>query len=286
MKKILLIVPVLIIGFVFSGHSQTLTGRSPSVKTKNFTTVKCDRDSSHAEKAKDPSKDTVNVSIFASGDVRGLISNDSQEQTSTTGSIGIRVEKENVVWSASINIASTIDTLKSDFSKIVLNPASGNRFTSGLLDVRKSNCFKLFDKHIGYHGYISGSSSNWKLKETTKSATVFGFGALLYYDVVPPTQSSSNVLNFGFEGGLTYRGVYGNILTNDLFLEEVFGSKGNQYWGAEMGIYIQFNNITAAIQGYLLYDIEGQQKVEGITSFQITGGISISGSIFNDKIEI
>lgn len=260
MKRILCIASILLFGFINTSNSQTLKGLGLIDSGDNAGKLK--------------------VSVFADGDVRGLISNDSEDQTSTTGSIGVTVIKNKTVWTACINIASTIDTLKSDFGKVVLNPSSGKRFTSGLVDFRAYG-----ENNKGFHAYISGSSSYWKLEKTTKSASVLGIGALMSYDIIPYSAAKNeNEIAFGIEGGLSYRAILGNISLDNLHLQESLGTKGNHFLGVEMGIYIKFNQVTAGIQGYILRDLECNEKVDGITSFQITGGISISASIFNDEI--
>lgn len=224
--------------------------------------------------------DSAKVSVFADGNIKGLIANQSSNQTATSGAIGISVKKSKTNWNAWINIASTIDTLKTDFGTIVLNPASGKRFTSGLLEV-----YRQLNSNTGCHLYASGSSSNWILKDTLKSATVFGLGALFTYDIIPLTKAGENNLYFGFEVGPSYRGIFGNIINDKNFYSRIMGTEGNHFAGLEGGLKITFNNITAGLQGYWLWDWGYNKKIDGITSFQITGGISISGSIFNTTVK-
>ena len=229
------------------------------------------------------SSDSAMVFVFADGNVKGLVSNTENNQTSTTGAIGISVIKKNITWNASINIASTIDTLNSDFGSIILNPSSGKQFTSGLLEFYARNLIKKYN--IGFHGYASGSSSNWSKNDTTKAASIFGLGALMTYDIVN-SSTGENEIAFGFEFGPSYRGVFGNISNDEQFYENILGTKGQHFLGLEGGLNIRFNHITAGIQGYLLYDVEQGHKIDGVTSFQITGGISISGSIFKSKVKL
>lgn len=227
--------------------------------------------------------DSALVLVFADGNVKGMVSNNENNQTSTTGSLGISVIKKKITWNASINIASTVDTIKSDFGTIVLNPASGKRFTSGLLEFYARDLIEKYK--IGFHGYASGSSSNWEIDSETKSATVFGLGALMVKDIVN-SSTAENSIAFGFEFGPTYRGIFGNISIDNEIYEKALGTSGKNFLGAEGGLFIRFNHITAGLQGYLLYDIENNKQIDGITSFQITGGISISGSIFKTKVKL
>ncbi len=246
-----------------SGHSQTLKGMK--ILDENS------------------SSDSAIVLIFADGNVKGLVSNNKQNQASTTGAIGISVIKKNITWNALINIASTLDSLKTEFGTVVLNPASGKQFTSGLLEFHAKNFIKKYN--IGFHGYASGSSSYWSMNGLTKSATVLGLGALVTYNIVN-SRTRENEIAFGFEIGPSYRGIFGNISNDDEFYEKLLGTKGHHFLGLEGGLNIRFNHITAGIQGYLLYDVEYNYNIDGITSFQITGGISISGSIFNSKVKL
>lgn len=228
--------------------------------------------------------DSAIVTVFADGNIKGLITNSEQKTTTTNGALGISVVKNKIIWNAYINIASTIDTLKSDYGKVILNPASGKGFTSGLLEFYIKDIVKKYN--IGLHCYASGSSSNWSFKDTSKSATVFGLGALVTKDIINGKIFGDNEAAFCFEFGPSYRGVFGNISNNMDFYNRLMGTKGNHYLGFEGGLVIRFNNVTAGIQGYWLNDIVGKKKIDGVTSFQITGGISISGSILKGKTKI
>lgn len=251
-----------------------------------------------AAKVKTP--DTVDISLNADGNVKSLISNSNSTNSEATGNIGIDVvrkwdriatdEKTNQsfrvpkmeFYRAFINIASTVDTLKSNFGSIVLTPASGKQFTSGLMEYYfKYLCRSKFK--IGIHVYASGSSSNWKYGDTSKLATVFGGGILLTKDIVQD-RDEKNPIFFGVEIGLSYRGIFGNVTNDKLFYEKMMGTTGTSFLGFEGGLRITFSQITAAIHGYWLNDISGKKKIDGITGFQLTGGISISGAIFKKQI--
>ncbi len=264
MKKFTLL--LVAISFTFKGVSQ-------SNKTLSFLNQFTNSDSAY-------------VSIFADGNIQGLVTNsENNSDAVASGAIGISVVKKHVIWVASINIASTTDTLTSGFGSVILTPASGKQLTSGVLEFHLDEPFKLFSKPIGIHAYASASSSKWLLTDTTKAATVFGLGLTFVNKVIGSTKGDNSVY-LGFEFGPTYRGIFGDISNYPSLYEKALGTKGNHLLGFEGGLKIKFNKITAGIQGFVLHDVEGKKKIDGVTSFQITGGISISGAFYQDKFKL
>jgi len=229
--------------------------------------------------------DSAYVEIFADGNIQGLVQNsENAPDAIANGTLGISVTKKNIIWVASVNIASTTDTVSSGFGNIVLNPASGKSFTSGSLEVFRKNMFNLWDKSIGISGYASASSSKWSIGDTTKAASVVGLGLTLVNDIIQSTKGS-NTVGLGFDVGLSYRGIYGDISNSESIYQKAIGSTGRHFIGLEGGLEIKFNKITAGLRGYALLNNKGD-NVDGITSFQITGGITITGAFYQDKFEV
>lgn len=230
--------------------------------------------------------DSAYVSIFVDGGIQGVVSNSEKSSDAVaSGALGISVVKKNVIWVASVNIASTTDTISSGFGSIILTPASGKSLTSGVLEFLLEEPFKIASKPIGIHAYASASSSKWLITDTTKASTVFGLGLTFVNKVIDATKGDNSVY-LGFEVGPTYRGIFGDISNNRNLYEKALGTQGKHFLGIEGGLKIRFNKITAGIQGFLLYDIENKKRIDGVTSFQITGGITISGAFYQDKFKI
>lgn len=220
--------------------------------------------------------DSMIVNIDAQGSIKGLVSNQTSNQE-TTGSLSISIISDKVIYYALVNVASTIDTIKSNYSSSILNPTSGKALTSGLFDIQIKKLFWNWGLHI----YASGSSSNWAFHDTIKSASVVGVGALFSQPIIPwDWNSGPNMVQCLVEVGPTFRLISGNVISNRAFYQKMLGTDQNVFGGLEGGLKIVFNQITAGIQAYWLFG----KNVEGITSIQLTGGISISGSIFKTTV--
>ena len=226
------------------------------------------------------------VAIFFDGNIQGLASNsEKSNQSSATGSIGISVIKNNSIWAASINIASTNDTLSAGFNNLILTPQAGKSLTSGILEYQLLHSFDFIGKFpFGIHGYGSSSSSQWLISDTVVRSTVLGLGVTLVHTIIRST-SEDNSVYLGFELGPTYRGVFGDISNKGSLFEKALGSKSRNYFGFESGLKIQFNKITAGLQGFWLFDPKGN-KLDGITSYQMTGGITITGAFYQGKFKL
>jgi len=228
----------------------------------------------------------VQVALYADGNVRNLLTNNNSSG-SANGAIGIIVTKSWIIWNASINIASNIDTLKAGFGSVVLSPSNGRLLTSGLLEFNIKDITKGYK--VGIHSYATASSSYWTINdnniESTQTATIAGLGCLLRKDIIV-SKIGDNPISASYEVGPTFRGIFGNISNNKDFLEKALKSRSNVFWGLEGGLNISFNGINAGLHGFLLYDLKNKNKIDDITSFQMTGGISISSPIISGKVKI
>jgi len=147
--------------------------------------------------------DSAYVEIFADGNIQGLVQNsENAPDAIANGTLGISVTKKNIIWVASVNIASTTDTVSSGFN--------------------------LWDKSIGISGYASASSSKWSIGDTTKAASVVGLGLTLVNDIIQSTKGS-NTVGLGFDVGLSYRGIYGDISNSESIYQKAIGSTGRHF---------------------------------------------------------
>ncbi len=248
---------------------------------------------------------TTFVSLYADGTLQSLASEPGNESGIANGSLGIIVKRGKVVWGASISVASTVDTVDSNFGNVVLNAGSGKGLASGLIDhyryVDNSPfkwLFKIFDRSFDqqgagyYHFYVSTSSSLWRSQNNNglvRNANVLGSGVLYGIDIVDSPEPNS--IGFGVEAGFSYRGILGDIhndVVTDIEVQnlykELFGTTRKHFPGLEGGLYIRFNKITAGIRGYYMFNNRNRELIDGITSFQIAGNISISSPVFTKKI--
>jgi len=230
------------------------------------------------------SEDSVKVTIYADGNVKALLTEDNKSATSLNGSVGLIIESSDKIWDISMNLVSDIDTLESGFGAVILNPANGKKILSGLVDFNSKH--KWWGREFGFHFYGTASSSRWSfMKGTdkiTKSATVAGIGMLLRKDLIK-TSLLKRSLAGSFEFGISGRGIFGNISNNKEYIELAIGSKGNLFLGFEGGLNINYENINFGLHGYWLFDTKEKLRIDDITSFQITGGVSIRAPFYSEK---
>jgi len=224
--------------------------------------------------------DSFYVAFFADGNIRGIASTSNDKQAIGTGALGINVQRGNVSWSAVVNVASSIDTLKNCFGAHLLNPTTGKSL-AGYLDIRINSFCELFGNKFGLHSYLGTSKSNWIFRDEMFNAVTSGFGLMLYNDIIN-AELNENEISFGIELGLALRWIAGDIAddSNESHREKLVGTTTKHFPGFEGGMQIQFGSIIAGIQGYWLFDLAKSDFVPGLSRGQISAGFSISGPIF------
>jgi hypothetical protein len=113
--------------------------------------------------------------VFADGTIRGTAEGKESAQGVGTGALAISLDHGDRLWYAAVTVASTEDTLSNNFGAALLAPGAGKALSSGLISV-------IYDDFVasgfGLHPYLSTSSHLWSINDTTRSATVLGFGVL------------------------------------------------------------------------------------------------------------
>ena len=216
--------------------------------------------------------DTLTATAFASGDVRGLATGETDDSESANGALGLSVSSNHVASVGAINVASTLQTIDKDFAAVLLSPSNGKALRSGLAEVRLQ---QLFGKQ-GLHAYGCVSSSEWVQEEASLNATVVGAGALIYRQL-GLEDDSRNKVQFGLEGGIAIRSILGDAASSDSLREVFLGSDRTNFVGLELGMNILVNRVSAGVQFYFFPG----RDVEGVTGGQVTTGISIRGDLFS-----
>ncbi len=220
--------------------------------------------------------DSVEVKIFLDGNLRGIANgeNNSDETTNASGMVGLEVASDKSVINLAVNIASSIDSIGTNFGSIVLNPYSGRSFQSGLLDVRL--------KQFPLHTYFSVSNLFFKTESNRETASILYYGASYYHSIFSGDVGNNKVEAF-WETGLGFRHISGNAANNSDFYQEIFKTDRKFFPGLEGGIQIGFNDLTAGIQVYYLLDGDKDQNINDISGLQITGGVGFRGAFFKGK---
>lgn len=235
--------------------------------------------------------------VFAEGNIRGLASgSDAQAtgdiQTAATGSLGLRIQKSTTIWTASISIASTVDTLRDAFGESLLLPGTGSGLVSGIVQVRgkdRSLHFFQFPKNVGAYLYGSSSKSVWSRNldssgttvTDSSAVTVVGVGAGLFYDVAAAKIGDTPV-GLTLEAGVALRSIGGDIALprHASLRQSVIGNPDEQvFWGVEGGPQVTFGNVTGALRLFFF----PHNNTVGFSRAQVTAGFSVQGSILEGK---
>ncbi len=224
--------------------------------------------------------DTTKVwEFFSSGDIASVVSGGENTQAAATGAIGIRYSDKDVSLLSMINVVSTVDTVREECSRLILNPISGRGLTSAMVDViGRADLFSLF-KEIGHlHAYFSVSSGVWASDTLAESGVIGGLGLLLYREISGKSdKNGTNSLNVAFEAGFIFRSIMCDLRMNKALIKKLLGTKNTDFYGVEMGLSISVNRVTASLQYYLLWP---DDDVKGLNSGQIMAGIRLTPKLF------
>jgi hypothetical protein len=227
------------------------------------------------------------VGVFAEGNIKSIATGSAARGTSANGTLGIEVDFANTTWVASINAASTADTLRQSYSQLVLSPAVGATLLSGLVDFRRQHSFW---RGASTHVYVTGSRSVWKdttiktgdTARAAASATVLGAGVLLSWTIADGKVKDSPV-GLLVEGGVALRHIGGDIGSESAFLQRpnILGTQKRDFVGVEAGPQLRFGNVIGALHVYFFPG----PKAAGITGFQLVGGLSLKAPILNGPLK-
>jgi len=177
-------------------------------------------------------------------------------------------------YTAKVNIATSADTLVKQVAGHLVQPANGTGFKAALIDVRRPDVWKS----MGLRGYASLSNGFWSDGLDAVSASVLGLGVLGSWQVKVSDEANAVVLQI--EVGPCLRGVFGDIAANDAFRASLLTTDSKWFPGAETGLSITVNKITAGLQFYLIRPTGGG-RVPGVTGGQISTGVSLEAPLFS-----
>jgi hypothetical protein len=230
------------------------------------------------------------VNVFAEGNIKAIATGSAARGTNANGTLGIAVDFARTTWVASINAASTADTLRQGYSQLVLSPAVGATLLSGLVDFRRQHSF---GKGASTHIYVTGSRSVWKdttiaptdTSRKAASATVLGLGALLSWSIADGKVKESPV-GLSIEGGVSLRHIGGDVGSDSVFLKRrsTLESSRKTFLGLEAGPQLQFGNVVGALHVYWFPE-QQTRKTAGVTGFQLVGGLSIKAPILTGPLK-
>jgi len=210
----------------------------------------------------------------------------------------------------SVNVASTVDTIKSindamnnvtnirDYGNSVLLPInSGQAFSFNFTGYLTENQDKNWNRNVppkallgiisGFNISFVGSNRNWEYdlinadKSTTPTlvkTSLISLYAGVFQEIVPFNYRPNNSITIGV--GYTGRFIAGDIAqtTESKLRDKLLGSTNNSFSGIELSLGLRFSNIKAEVRVPFLSpksNIPGLTGVQPITLITFTGGFPI-----------
>jgi hypothetical protein len=234
------------------------------------------------------------VTTFADGNVKSLLKSSGDDASSTTGSLGVKLEWRDWALAGRINVVSSLDTLTGEFGGIVLVPGTGSALPSGVVDLTGriggdgSNAFERFLNLVGpyAHLYASLSNSIWSDGQQSEVVNISGLGLLLgrYFGGTRVDSGGANgeqrlnSVSIRFELGVAFRGIAGDISAEPEFRERLLQTTQKNFFGLEGGFNLQINKVIAGVQLYYLFPSDGH--VRRLTKFQTVFGLGLQADLF------
>jgi hypothetical protein len=221
------------------------------------------------------------VEVYASGDVRGVLGQSSGGSATTgTGSLGFSFATHTAVYTAMVAVASTQDSVTSNYGATVLTPATGGSLKSALLDVRWRRAPFLHTIHV-YAAYASSlwRYTNQKGELTTQNATTVGLGGLWYHNL-QDGNIGETPFQVSVEGGVALRFLAGDVGSDAVARDSTLRTTAKTFFGAEIGFQIVFGRVTGSAMFYYLMG----PRVAGVTRGQIAIGFSAAADFVRSRL--
>lgn len=218
----------------------------------------------------------VTARVFADGTIRGTAEGKEASEGVGTGALAISLDHGDKLWYAAVTVASTEDTLSDNFGTALLAPGSGKALSSGLISVLYHD---FMATGFGLHPYLSTSSHLWSINDTTRSATVLGFGVLFRRDLGTQEVGGKDV-SLAAEIGPTSRFLGGDVLDlSESARDKEIGTSNTVFLGLESGATLSVGDLVGSVQLYYLFGNQ-EDRVLGLSNLQLVAGFSIKGELF------
>jgi hypothetical protein len=253
------------------------------------------------------------VQLFLSGNLRDVVGQ-SEQGAQGTGALGMRYIGPAYVATGLINVAGSFDTVDAGFGATMLPPANGRGLNAGLLDIRRrylfgkdEHCRRIHDLRfvadslrnahaevpkemqgrvvcsLGLHTYLGVSTSRWATAKDPETDTVtatidvpsWGAGIGLTYTFIDDRFEDKD-LAMVLDAGLATRNLRGDLAADrrKVLRGDLIGTDRRNFYGLEVGLGIQYDNIGAALTYYFFGG-----DVDGLSHGQVVAGVSIHASL-------
>lgn len=195
------------------------------------------------------------------------------------GATGLSFYKEGICQGSVIFNLGTNGTM--DFTNSQINGATllipGNSGQSLQIDYRSYKINKNERLGVNFSATFN-LSDTWKKNDTSFSANVLSSRLQLSYLLLNPPPTDKLKIMLTADLGVTYRGILGDVATEDDFKKSIFGSPKSHYLGTELNVDLWINDVRLFFSLPLIFGDE----VKGLTNGQIILGGSVSGKMFKN----
>lgn len=258
------------------------------------------------------------VQVFAAGAIRGAASSPDTASI-RTGSLGIRVEyPRRAVITAALSVASSVDTVSSDYGQAILLPLSGAALASGMIDMRVSRTELCAAKRMSNtgtaqffarvrcllpdHYFVGASATTWLIRDTAivspapDGPTTLPIGrrvsnvmlsALWGTDIINRTVVGNSVA-VTVEAGITWRGLNGDFAqsVDDSTRTRILGTRHTAFFGPAFSLQLSFGQLSGSLD-YSMLNItglnQGRGVVQGLTQGQLAAGFRVDVPILTGR---
>lgn len=218
-----------------------------------------------------------NVSLYGGGSLLGLVTStdDTQENTSPSGSIGINLETDRIIANLffSYNGREVVDMMTLEqFGNSLMNPnLAGQSISFSLLG--------KINNYFGVSGNFKIADNLWKLdsiKTIDSSPLVARIG--FYFRPFNFDLIKNNNVDFTLNCHFTHRALYGDFGNNSQIIEnQTIERRG--YNGFDISANIYLNAVQLYMQ--LSRNSKGDFEVPGFTGTQVLFGVNVTGDIIS-----
>lgn len=234
---------------------------------------------------------TPSIAIFATGDVLGAINNQggansSSQNVIASGSVGFRAVWTKDILVAKVAVASTQDTIKSNFGGSLLSPAKGASGSFLFEWYRKLDYPRLGKPWLHLYGAFATSlwgvdtSASNPLYRTTNSVSA---GCLLNWMLLN-SQVAQTPVSLNAEVGFGLRHMDGDVRSllkggadSTTFLK-AFPTGKSSFVGPEGGVTLSVGDVIASFHAYYFIPRKNE-SIDGLTRLQFTFGISVNAAV-------
>lgn len=248
----------------------------------------------------------ITIALTADGTIRQALEKPAEDGAGTgsagTGSLGV-----GVTWpggwrlTASLGVASSVDTVKNLHGSTVLVPAGGRGSISNvILEASTPPLTRFGSTELRVKGYFFGTNVVWAVDSITATSpttadttsiaadfAILGGGLAGELEVLPGRRLLGQPVGVAFNFGVAARWMRGNGQHRTFLIKQALnGTDGLSYTGLEGGVRVNFGIIAAGAQYYWIAQRGAKDRpINGLSRGQLVIGFSVQGSVIQGPLD-